>query len=140
MKFLCPSIFYILDVFRYHLIDLLSDLKQRLGGFGASIKADLLAKNVLDFFYHALAAAERFGKAESTYVLQSLIKREDANRLESASVLCGVDRKSIPCREGVPCAGVEIGIDGVARVHIVIKIIAPMQKADNVVFVKLQAN
>ena len=91
MKFLCPSIFYILDVFRYHLIDLLSDLKQRLGGFGALIKADLLAKNVLDFFYHALAAAKCFGKAESTYVLQSLIKGEDANRLESASVLCGVD-------------------------------------------------
>ena len=139
MKFLCPSIFYILDVFRYHLIDLLSDLEQGSRRFGASIKADLLAKDVLDLFYHALAAAERFGKAERAHILQSLIKGENANRFESRSVLCGVDRKSIPSGEGVSCAGIEIGIDRVFRVHIIIKIISPMQKSLDAVFIHLHA-
>ena len=140
MKFLCPSIFYILDVFRYHLIDFLSDLKQRLGGFGALIKADLLAKNVLDFVYHALAAAECFGKTECTHVLQRLIERKDANRFDGAAVLRWVDRKGISRREHVTCAGIDKRVDGVARKGGIVEVISPMQKSNNVELIKLQSN
>ena len=114
MKFLCPSIFYILDVFRYHLIDLLSDLKQRLGGFCASIKADFFAKGALELLYHALATAELFGETECAHVLQSLKKGEDANRFEGAAILRGIDRKSIARREHITCAGIDKGVNWVA--------------------------
>ena len=60
-------------------------------------------------------AEEFFGKLEGACILQSFIKGEDANRFDGASVLCRVDREGIPCREHISCAGINVGVDGVAR-------------------------
>ena len=140
MKFLCPSAFYILDIFRYHLVDSLSYLQERCGGFGAFVKGDFFAKEGFDFFYDAVSATELFGKLEGARILQGFIKGEDAHRFNSASILCGVDRKGISRREHMTCAGIEEGVDGVAREGGIVKVISPMQKSNNVEFVKLQTN
>ena len=78
MKFLCPSAFYILDIFRNHFIDFLSYLQERRGRLGASVKANSFAQNGFDFFYYAFSANELFGKLEGAHILQSLIEGNDA--------------------------------------------------------------